>query len=351
MSGAYNFPLLGAIAVCVTSCSADNSLYAAAEEWARRSPIITQDTGEILSVTPAGDLEQSCAFTDGCSARFTLEVEGENGVGSLRMIDAFINRGPDRAFYLSGAFWNWQGEKVAIHGKSGLRYEDYISLPNQLQVITEEIERTGGYQEAYYIRALINWLLANKPQAYEDIQLAIDLEAEAKQNQLEVNPELYEPFREAPRVPAVFQTFDGNYSSALENVETLLSSHEEGSVDLVEDYLLRWFIQTESGQLATANQNLAAACGLPSDVLSGSEAANEEEAQRLFKLITKDYECGPRLSGSPYFEYLMHITDQTGEATKRIENRIEDVDDMPDRYDSSILIAKTILERIRQQNN
>lgn len=345
----FIFPLLPISIVSVSACSTRTDLYSAASDWVRQSPIVTEYTGEITDVEPVGEIEESCAFTDGCSYRFTMQVTGENGSGTIRFLNAFIDRLPPQDFYLSSALWRWQGEEVTIHGPSGMRYEDYISLPNQLEVLSEEIARGNEDQRDYYRRAIVNWLLENRTEAYADIQAAIALEPNSEHINERINPQLYEPFREASRTLAVFQALDGKYDEAMKVVEELIASHDDTTPELVRDYLLRWFIQIEAGQLETANQVLATACSLSDDDLPNSSLSEEDRAAKILELIEEEHRCGVRVYlGNVYSGYLLYTKGQLAEAEEEITKQIELNDSTPRDYDSESVLIRGILTKLSE---
>jgi hypothetical protein len=339
------FLLSGFLVILLSACGTEKRLYAAGEEWSRHNPIILEDTGGVIEVKPIGKREVDCFFTDGCISRFQLEVVGKEGTGLLKVLDYGTT-------YPTFASWHWKGEQTSIHGETGMSFEEYYSLPNYLKVLTSEVEK-GRSQNSLYKRAIVNWLLGNKIEAYEDINESIGLEEEHKQGA--INPKLYRPFREAFRVLALFQTFDGDYDLALKTAESIIKSHEDNGSDVIvndiaDDYFLRWFIQVEAGDFDVANRMLLGACRLPEDMVSES-LSGEENVQRMLEKLRKINRCNEQFFSLPSIEnYNLYITGQYAELETILAKEIERIDDNPYDFDSQILLAKELLLRIDKAN-
>lgn len=344
---------LTAISILFSSCSAQANLIDEASKWVRQSPVIAEDVGTISSVEQASEVVGSCAFTDGCRYQFTLQVEGENGIGTIRMLDAFTDRLLPNEFYVSSAIWHWQDEEVSIHGRSGMRYEEYYSLPNQLVLLDTEIAEGGGDQEDFYRRAIVNWLLGDRTQAYIDIQTSIRLEPTPEEVVQRMNPDLYEPFREARRTLATFQTLDGRYDDATSTVTQLLASYDEATPSLVRDYIFRWFVQTEAGKLSEANQVLAESCNLSSDSRVVKQNTEVEKAAKIIEMITDEEECGISVyKGRFYPTYLLYLQGELDLVKESLEENIDfKSENRRTQYDSDLVLYKGLLERVTGKLN
>lgn len=324
------------IAVC--SCSStEDRLYREAESWARLNPTILEDAGRITNVSPIGEREVECYFTDGCISHYSLEIQGENGAGKLDLVD--LGRP-----YPASARWSWKDESIGIEGETGLPWKIYYSLPNYLEILDDRLARNDS-QKSYYQRSMVSWLLGDEAQAYTDIRSAIDREPQRKQAQAQINADLYKPFIEAPRVLAVFQALDGEYSLAIDTVNSIIALHRDSSSELTTDYLLRWFIQHESGEPAIANESLMQACNLPEElVIKGLSSV--ETSQSIYSEVDKGGGCGNQIASSFYPGYTLYLSNQYGEADAKFQRAIEKVDDRPDRYDHEVLLAKLFIERL-----
>ena len=270
----YRLCLAGAIGVVAITLHFSSRLTRATKDWTRQNEVVLEDVGEVLSVEQAGEIDRSCAFGDGCNSSLTLQVEGSNGTGELRFSNVFFDNGQ---LYGAGAQWDWQDQSTTIHIESGLSAAEYYSLQNYLTILDERLA-SKPFREFNYQRAMINWVLGNKAQAYEDIRVAIGIREDSKLSIEARNPNLYEPPREEYRVLALFQTFDGDYASALETAELLVASHEENGRELendrelANDYVLRWIVQTESGNQEEADRVLEEACNTLLDKSSEDDA-------------------------------------------------------------------------------
>lgn len=330
--------MAGVAGVVAIALIAGSNVERAARKWAVQNEIILEDTGEILGTELIGEKDRSCAFGDGCDSSFTLQVEGENGTGEVTFSNVFFSVG---RLYGAGAQWNWQDESTVIHLESGLSAEEYYSLPNYLNVLNDRLA-SGHFHEFTYQRAMINWVLGNKTQAYEDIRIAIGI-IEGNKRSIEArNPDLYQLPREDYRVLTLFQTFDGNYSDALETVELLIASHEERERGLANDYVLRWIVQTEAGEPDKADRLLEEACNV---------LWEEAEERKTMDEIPTSYtrsNCGDNLWKASYEGYRHHRKGEYVKAKWEMQSYIEDIG-IAILYDSDVLLVEFLMERMEQE--
>lgn len=89
------------------------NLYLRTYVWALRTPALTEDVGSVFWISPFYRRRCSCAFTDGCSCRIELKLNGQNGTGTLKMSRVFVTTFP-RELHFALAVWEWDGQITNI---------------------------------------------------------------------------------------------------------------------------------------------------------------------------------------------------------------------------------------------
>ena len=304
--------LIGSLVSLLCGCSYSGQLRAGGKEWAENNPVISRDAGEIVRVRGPKDVSRSCAFGDGCQYNFSLDVEGENGTGMLSFSNAFSSRGE---FYLGGAIWEWEGEEVGIHWRSGLTIDEHYALPyyrEWLTMLIKEYSGPGGRSEAIryqYQRALVNWVLGYKQDAYLDI---IDVIEKGRPSSIGFfyTDQTFSPY-EADAVLAAFYYLDKDYENAYDVIQFVVEQVGEEDHTRNGYYLFRWLIQFDSGDLMSANEELVDICNFSEEPLL-SNPGSLEDTTVLFEHI-REVGCDGMGVATPFSHLDLRATGQYAE--------------------------------------